>query len=96
MSQASSTPSVVADVIRLVQRSRLDPTRQLTGHADDGVYAPLNNATGCGWDQLHTLDRVNEEIGGDLANLIVMHDVGRWADLPLVAEVEGFRIVRAG
>ena len=35
-------------------------------------------------------------LGGDLAHLIVMHDVDRWADLPLVAEVEGFRIVRAG
>ena len=81
---------------RVISGDCLYSTRQLTGHADDGVYVPLNNATGCGWDQLRTLDRVNEEIGGDLANLIVMHDVGRWADLPLVAEVEGFRIVRAG
>ena len=80
---------------RVISGDCLYSTRQLTGHADDGVYAPLNNATGCGWDQLRTLDRVNEEIGGDLANLIVMHDVDRWADLPLVAEVEGFRIVRA-
>lgn len=81
---------------RVISGDCLYTTRQLTGHADDGVYVPLNNATGCGWDQLRTLDRVNEEIGGDLANLIVMHDVDRWADLPLVAEVEGFRIVRAG
>ena len=81
---------------RVISGDCLYTTRQLTGHADDGVYVPLNNATGCGWDQLHTLDRVNEEIGGDLAHLIVMHDVDRWADLPLVAEVEGFRIVRAG
>ncbi len=81
---------------RVISGDCLYTTRQLTGHADDGVYVPLNNATGCGWDQLRTLDRVNEEIGGDLANLIVMHDVDRWANLPLVAEVEGFRIVRAG
>ena len=80
---------------RVISGDCLYTTRQLTGHADDGVYVPLNNATGCGWDQLRTLDRVNEEIGGDLANLIVMHDVDRWANLPLVAEVEGFRIVRA-
>jgi hypothetical protein len=25
----------------------------------------------------------------------VMHDVDRWKDLPLVAEVDGFRIVKA-
>ena len=81
---------------RVISGDCLYSTRQLAGHADDGVYVPLNNATGCGWDQLRTLDRVNEEIGGDLAHLIVMHDVDRWADLPLVAEVEGFRIVRAG
>ena len=80
---------------RVISGDCLYSTRQLIGHAGDGVYAPLNNATGCGWDQLRTLDRVNEEIGGDLANLIVMHDVDRWTDLPLVAEVEGFRIVRA-
>lgn len=80
---------------RVISGDCLYTTRQLTGHTQDGVYAPLNNATGSAWEQLRTLDRVNAEIGGDLDKLIVMHDVDRWKDLPLVAEVEGFRIVKA-
>ncbi len=70
-------------------------TRQITGHLHAGVYAPLNNATGSVWDQLKTIDRVKVEIGGDLKNLIVIHDVDRWKDLPIVKEVEGYKIVKA-
>jgi len=70
--------------------------RQITGVANDGVYAPLNNAVGSVWEQLKTIDRINTEIGGDLGKLIVLHDAERWKGLPVVAEVEGFRIVRAG
>ena len=71
-------------------------SRQLTGHKHDGVYAPLNNATGSVWEQLKTIDRINTEIRGDLAQLIILHDVDRWKGLPVVKEVEGFRIVKAG
>ncbi len=70
-------------------------SRQLTGHRHDGVYAPLNNATGSVWEQLKTIDRINTEIGGDLGQLIILHDVDRWQGLPVVKEVEGFRIVKA-
>lgn len=70
--------------------------RQITGHKHDGVYAPLNNAVGSVWEQLKTIDRINTEIGGDLGQLIVLHDIERWKGLPIVAELEGFRIVRAG
>ena len=70
--------------------------RQITGHKHDGVYAPLNNAVGSVWEQLKTIDRINIEIGGDLGRLIILHDVDRWAGLPVVSEIEGFRIVRAG
>lgn len=69
--------------------------RQITGHKHDGVYAPLNNATGSVWEQLKTIDRINIEIGSDLGRLIILHDVDRWAGLPVVKEVEGFRIVKA-
>lgn len=69
--------------------------RQITGHKHDGVYAPLNNAVGSVWEQLKTIDRINIEIGGDLGRLIILHDVDRWAGLPVVKEIEGFRIVRA-
>ncbi|MER8811948.1 hypothetical protein [Mesorhizobium sp. M0965] len=70
--------------------------RQITGHKHDGVYAPLNNAVGSVWEQLKTIDRINTAIGGDLGQLIVLHDIERWKGLPVIAEVEGFRIVRAG
>jgi hypothetical protein len=69
--------------------------RQLTGHNNDGVYVPLNNATGSVWEQIKTIDKMNDELGGDLAKLIILHDVERWKGLPVVKEVDGFRIVRA-
>jgi glyoxylase-like metal-dependent hydrolase (beta-lactamase superfamily II) len=69
-------------------------TRQLTGHRHDGVYVPLNNATGSVWEQLKTIDKIDSEIGGDLNRLIILHDIERWKGLPIVAEVDGFRIVK--
>ena len=68
--------------------------RQISGHNNDGVYVPLNNAVGSVWDQLKTIDRINGEIDGDLSRLIILHDVERWPGLPVVKEVEGFRIVK--
>lgn len=70
-------------------------SRQLTGHKHDGVYVPLNNATGSVWEQLKTIDKLNTEIGGDLNRLIILHDIDRWKGLPVVKEIEGFRIVQA-
>jgi glyoxylase-like metal-dependent hydrolase (beta-lactamase superfamily II) len=70
-------------------------SRQLTGHKHDGVYQPLNNAVGSVWDQLETIDRINSEIGGDLGRLIILHDSERWKGLPVVKEIDGFRIVKA-
>lgn len=69
---------------------------QMTGRNNDGVYMPLNNATGSFWDQLKTLDKLNTEIGGDQQKLIVLHDIDRWAGLPVIKEVEGYKIVKAG
>ena len=40
--------------------------RQFTGHNNDGVYVPLNNAVGSVWEQLKTIDKMNDELGGDL------------------------------
>ncbi|MFO0992065.1 MAG: N-acyl homoserine lactonase family protein [Hyphomicrobiales bacterium] len=70
--------------------------QQLTGRTNDGVYMPLNNATGSVWEQLKTLDKLNNEIGGDQQKLIVLHDIDRWAGLPVAKEVEGYKIVKAG
>jgi glyoxylase-like metal-dependent hydrolase (beta-lactamase superfamily II) len=67
---------------------------QLTGRDNDGVYVPLNNAVGSVWEQLKTIDKMNDELGGDLSKLIVLHDIERWKGLPIVKELEGFRIVK--
>lgn len=69
--------------------------RNLRGHRHDGVYVPLNNAVGSVWDQLKTMDRINDAIGGDLSRLIILHDANRWENLPVHAEVDGFKIVQA-
>jgi glyoxylase-like metal-dependent hydrolase (beta-lactamase superfamily II) len=68
--------------------------RQFTGLKGDGVYAPLNNAIGSVWEQLKSIDKLNDELGGDLSRLVVMHDTERWKGLPIVKELEGFRIVK--
>ena len=69
--------------------------KNLRGLADDGVYAPLAFGVGSIWDQLVAMDRIRKMIAGDMDRLIILHDFKRWAHLPLVKEVEGFRIVRA-
>jgi glyoxylase-like metal-dependent hydrolase (beta-lactamase superfamily II) len=69
--------------------------RNLAGHKNDGVYAPLNNAFGSVLDQLKTMDKMNTELGGDFTKLLILHDIERWKGLPVVKEVEGFRIVKA-
>jgi glyoxylase-like metal-dependent hydrolase (beta-lactamase superfamily II) len=68
---------------------------QLHGHNNDGIYVPLNNATGSVWEQIKSLDKLNDEIGGDLTNLVILHDPDRWQGLPVEKMVEGFKIVRA-
>ena len=79
---------------RLISGDCVYSRRQFTGHADDGVYVPLNNAIGSVWEQLKTIDKMNDELGGDLGKLVVLHDIERWKGLPIVKEVEGFRVVR--
>ena len=37
---------------------------------------------------------MNDELGGDLERLVVLHDIERWKGLPIVKEVEGFRNVK--
>ncbi|MFI0842920.1 N-acyl homoserine lactonase family protein [Mesorhizobium sp. IMUNJ 23232] len=68
--------------------------RQFTGHNHDGVYVPLNNAVGSVWEQLKTIDKMNDELGGDLSKLVILHDIEGWKGHPVVGEVEGFRIVK--
>jgi glyoxylase-like metal-dependent hydrolase (beta-lactamase superfamily II) len=68
--------------------------RQLTGHNGDGVYAPLNNAVGSVWEQLKSIDKMNDELDGDPSRLVILHDIERWPGLPIVKEVDGLRIVK--
>ena len=79
----------------LISGDCLYTSRQLTGHKHDGVYVPLNNAFGSVWDQLKTLDKIQVELGGDLSRLVILHDTERWAGLPIIKEIGGFRIVKA-
>lgn len=67
----------------------------ICGHDHDGVYVPLANGVGSVWEQLKTIDRINAAIAGDMSRLIILHDSERWRHLPVVAEVEGFRIHKA-
>ena len=46
------------------------------------------------WEQLKTIDKINDELQGDLDRLVVLHDIERWKGHPVVKEVEGLRIVR--
>jgi glyoxylase-like metal-dependent hydrolase (beta-lactamase superfamily II) len=81
---------------RLISGDCVYSRRQFTGHKNDGVYVPLNNAVGSVWEQLKTVDKMNDELGGDLGRLVILHDIERWKGLPVVKEVEGFRIVNVG
>ena len=67
---------------------------QLTGPGGDGVYVPLNNAIGSVWEQLKSLDKLNDAIGGDLANLVILHDHERWHRWAVETEIDGFAVVR--
>ena len=69
--------------------------RNIMGNNNDGVYVPLAFGVGSIWEQLKTMDRINEEIAGDISRLIILHDADRWSKMPIVAEIDGFRILRA-
>src|SRR5271167_3671531 len=79
---------------RVISGDCIYSRRQFTGHNNDGVYVPLNNAVGSVWEQLKTIDKMNDELGGDLGKLVVLHDSERWKGMPIVKELEGFRIVK--
>ena len=79
---------------RVISGDCIYSRNQITGRDGDGVYVPLNNAIGSALDQLKTIDMMNDELGGDMSRLVVLHDIERWKGLPVVKEVDGFRIVK--
>jgi glyoxylase-like metal-dependent hydrolase (beta-lactamase superfamily II) len=68
--------------------------RNLTGLANDGVYTPLGAGIGSVWDQLKTMDRIHQAVGGDISRVIILHDFERWPQFAVVKEIDGFRICR--
>jgi glyoxylase-like metal-dependent hydrolase (beta-lactamase superfamily II) len=68
--------------------------QNLTGTNNDGVYTPLGNGIGSVWDQLKTMDRIHQEVAGDLGRVIILHDFERWPQFEVIKEIEGFRICR--
>src|SRR6202161_305925 len=76
---------------RVISGDGVYSRRKFTGHNNDGIYVPLNNAIGSVWEQLKTIDKMNDELGGELSHLVILHDMERWKADKLVKEVEGFR-----
>ncbi len=70
--------------------------RNPTGHEHDDVQMPLNKALGSVRDRLGTMHRINGALRSGLSRLLVLHDVERWRDMPLEAEVEGSSLSRPG
>ena len=69
--------------------------RNITGNNNDGIYVPLAFGVGSIWEQLKTIDRINDEIAGDISRIIILHDADRWSKMPIIKEIDGFRILRA-
>jgi hypothetical protein len=79
---------------RIISGDCVYSSRQFTGLNNEGLYAPLDNAVGSVWEQLKTIDKMNEELGGELDRLVILHDIERWKGHPVVKEIEGLRIVK--
>ncbi len=69
-------------------------SRNVTGHQCDGRYIPLGAGIGSVWDQLKSIDRLNQDVGGDVGRIIVLHDAARWSGFEPVRDVEGFGIFK--
>ena len=63
----------------------------ILGKSNDGVYTPLGSAIGSAWEQLKSIDRINDEIAGDLDRLVILHDFDRWTRFE---QTEGGRRLR--
>lgn len=66
----------------------------LTGLDDHGRYIPLGFGVGSHYQSLLVLDRMMQEVDGDLSRIIVLHDAERWERFTMEREDDGFRIAR--
>jgi glyoxylase-like metal-dependent hydrolase (beta-lactamase superfamily II) len=68
----------------------------LTGLNGEGVYIPLGFGVGSHFESLKVIDRMMKEVEGNLDRVIALHDFERWTRFAPFAEVDGFKIARAG
>jgi glyoxylase-like metal-dependent hydrolase (beta-lactamase superfamily II) len=68
----------------------------LTGLNGEGVYIPLGFGVCSHFESLKVMDRMMKEVGGNLDRIIALHDFERWTRFTPFAEVDGFKIARAG
>lgn len=66
----------------------------LTGLDGNGRYIPLGFGVGSHYQSLLVIDRMMQEVHGDLSRIIVLHDFERWERFPVEREDDGFRIAR--
>jgi hypothetical protein len=50
---------------------------------------PLGSAIGSAWEQLKSIDRINDEVEGDLDRLVILHDFDRWKRFERLKEIDG-------
>jgi len=68
----------------------------LIGLNGEGVYIPLGFGIGSHFESLKVIDRMMKEVEGNLDRVIALHDFERWTRFTPFAEVDGFKIARAG
>ncbi len=64
----------------------------LTGLDGNGRYIPLGFGVGSHYQSLIVIDRMMQEVDGDLGRIVVLHDFERWERFSVEREDEGFRI----
>ena len=65
-----------------------------TGLDQSETYIPLGFGVGSHYKSLKVIDRMMQDVGGDLGRVIVLHDFERWTRFSEVVQIEGFKISR--
>ncbi len=65
-----------------------------TGMDGNGMYIPLGFGVGSHVESLKVIDRMMEEVNGDLDRIVVLHDFERWQKFRCLREDDGFRIAQ--
>lgn len=65
-----------------------------TGLNENGTYIPLGFGVGSHYEALKVINRMMQDVDGDLGRIIVLHDFERWERFSEFAQFEGFKIVK--